>query len=169
MDAEQLRIREYLQAQGAKQSPPAVVERVKAAMEELRAAAAAVPASRFEERPAPDQWSANEVMAHVLWSGAAFGGAILRVLAGQPAGEMIREALPAEVKRHNAEEWADALAREREPLFRRVREANPEAHLDERIGHGFFGTLNWRETLLFLRLHDLDHAGQLKKIAEALA
>ena len=32
-----------------------------------------------------------------------------------------------------------------------------------------FGALNWRETLLFLRLHDLDHAGQLKNIAARLA
>ena len=31
-----------------------------------------------------------------------------------------------------------------------------------------FGPLNWRETLLFLRLHDLDHAGQLRKIAAVL-
>ena len=31
-----------------------------------------------------------------------------------------------------------------------------------------FGGLNWRETILFLRLHDLDHAGQLRKIAAAL-
>ena len=29
--------------------------------------------------------------------------------------------------------------------------------------------LNWRETLLFMRLHDLDHAGQLDKIAATLA
>lgn len=32
-----------------------------------------------------------------------------------------------------------------------------------------FGPLTWRETLLFTRLHDLDHAGQLQKIAAALA
>ena len=31
-----------------------------------------------------------------------------------------------------------------------------------------FGPLNWRETLLFMRLHDLDHAGQLETIAAAL-
>ena len=31
-----------------------------------------------------------------------------------------------------------------------------------------FGPLTWREALLFLRLHDLDHAGQLRKIATAL-
>ena len=38
-----------------------------------------------------------------------------------------------------------------------------------RIEHPMFGPLTWRETLLFTRLHDLDHAGQLQKIATALA
>ena len=59
MNDEERRILEYLKAQGAKQSPAAVVERVRAAMDELRAAAAAVPAARFAERPAPGEWSAN--------------------------------------------------------------------------------------------------------------
>ncbi|HLF48451.1 MAG TPA: hypothetical protein VJA45_03685, partial [Methylomirabilota bacterium] len=66
MNDEERRILEYLRAQGAKQSPAAVVERVRAAMEEVRAAAGEVPAARFAERPARDEWSANEVMAHVL-------------------------------------------------------------------------------------------------------
>ena len=41
--------------------------------------------------------------------------------------------------------------------------------LGETVEHPMFGPLNWRETLLFMRLHDLDHAGQLGKIAAALA
>jgi hypothetical protein len=32
-----------------------------------------------------------------------------------------------------------------------------------------FGPLNWREALLFMRLHDLDHAGQLQKNTAAFA
>ena len=35
--------------------------------------------------------------------------------------------------------------------------------------HPFFGPLNWREWLLFLRVHDLDHARQVASINEALA
>jgi len=53
-------------------------------------------------------------------------------------------------------------------LFARVLRAAPDAALDRRIEHGMFGPLTWREALLFLRLHDLDHAGQLQKIAAAL-
>ena len=55
----------------------------------------------------------------------------------------------------------------REQLFDRALRADPTARLEQSISHGFFGLLNWRETLLFTRLHDLDHAGQLGKIAAA--
>jgi hypothetical protein len=48
-----------------------------------------------------------------------------------------------------------------------VRRADPTARLAATIPHPFFGGLNWRETLLFMRLHDLDHAGQLAKVAGA--
>jgi len=169
MNDEERRILEYLQAQGAKQSPAAVVERVRAAMEDVRAAAGEVPAARFAERPAPDEWSANEVMAHVLSAGTYFGAAIVRVLDGAPAGPGIREALPADIPARTAEEWWGRLRSDREALFDRVRAADPGARLDATIEHPFFGPLNWRETLLFMRLHDLDHAGQLRRIAAAVA
>jgi len=58
--------------------------------------------------------------------------------------------------------------RDREALFERVLRADPLAYLKTPIEHGMFGTLNWRETLLFMRLHDLDHARQLQKIAAVL-
>ena len=54
-------------------------------------------------------------------------------------------------------------------LFTRVLGADPDEHPDRVIAHPMFGALNWREALLFLRLHDLDHAGQLRKIAERLS
>ncbi|MBI3629639.1 MAG: DUF2236 domain-containing protein [Candidatus Rokubacteria bacterium] len=65
--------------------------------------------------------------------------------------------------------WSEALARDRAALFARVLAADPAGRLERTIEHGMFGPLNWRETLLFLRLHDLDHADQLRKIAAALA
>jgi hypothetical protein len=61
------------------------------------------------------------------------------------------------------------LEREREALFARALRADPQASLGETIEHRMFGPLNWRETLLFMRLHDLDHVGQLQKITAALA
>jgi hypothetical protein len=169
MDEEQARIRGYLVAQGAKLSPAAIVEKVQQAMADLKAAAAAVPAARFGERPSPEEWSGNEVMAHVVAADGYFGGGIQRLLAGQPPplrpGGRGVEGAPL----LTAEAWYKALAQQRDALFTAVLAADPAAAPDQRIEHPMFGPLTWRETLLFTRLHDLDHAGQLQKIATAFA
>lgn len=169
MNEEQARIRSYLVAQGAKLTPAAIVEKVQAAMADLRAAAGAVPPARFGERPAPEEWSGNEVMAHVVAADGYFGGGIQRLLAGQPpparpTGQGVEGA-----PQRPAEAWYRTLSEQREALFARVLAADPGAAPDQRIEHPMFGPLTWREALLFTRLHDLDHAGQLQKIAAALA
>src|SRR5947209_3431523 len=161
MTDEQKRIRGYLEAQGAKLSPAAIVEKVREAMGRLRAAAVAVPPARFAEAPATGEWSANEVMAHVVDAGRHFGEGILHALDGLPPGERRHAAERPAAPRHTAVEGLEAL-------FGRALRADPMARLEQSISHGFFGMLNWRETLLFIRVHDLDHAGQLEKIAATL-
>ena len=161
------RIRGYLQAQGAKLTPEQIIGKVQEAMGQLRAAATAVPTARFTDPPAPGEWSANEVMAHVVEAGRHFGGAIVRVLDGQPPGRP-RDAAARDTSPRPLSEWWTLLERDRDTLFARVRSAHPMSRLEATIPHPFFGALNWRETLLFMRLHDLDHAGQLQKVAAAL-
>lgn len=162
------RIRGYLTVQGAKLTPAALVERVRLAMEELRAAAATVPPPRFDDRPAPDEWSAGEVMAHVVVSGERFSERIGEAIDGVPQGPAVTETAAAGAPARSLDEWWSLLTRDREALFALALTADPERNLEQVIEHPFFGRLNWRETLLFLRLHDLDHAGQLAKIAAAL-
>ena len=166
MTDELKRIRGYLEAQGAKLPPAAIVEKVREAMGRLRTAAEAVPPARFAEAPTPGEWSANEVMAQSTPPPLRRG--IVRALDGQPPGERRdadeRPAAPS----HPATEWLAMLDRDREALFERALRADPGARLEQSISHGFFGLLNWRETLLFIRVHDLDHAGQLEKIGAAL-
>jgi len=164
---ESLRIRGYLTAQGAKLSPDQLIGKVQEAMGQLRAAAFAVPAARFNEPPAPGEWSANEVMAHVVEAGQHFGNAIVRILDGQAPGTP-RDVAARDTAPRPLDEWWAMLERDRSSLFERVRNAHPMARLEATIPHPFFGALNWRETLLFMRLHDLDHAGQLTKVAGAL-
>jgi hypothetical protein len=108
-------------------------------------------------------------MAHVVDAGRRFGGAIVQALDGQaPARPMTGPPDPG-TERRPAEEWWQRLTADREALFARVLAADPGRHLEAAIEHPFFGPLTWRETLLFVRLHDLDHAGQLRKIAAAFA
>ena len=167
MTDEQRRIREYLRAQGAKLTPDDIIEKVRLAMADLDRAALAVPAHRFDERPAPEEWSGNEVMAHVVDSGRHFGDQVIAILEGRPRSATGREQPAAE--RHTASEWTTILQRDREVLFERALRADPRAHLDAMVEHRMFGPLNWCEILLFTRLHDLDHAGQLQKIVVAFA
>jgi uncharacterized damage-inducible protein DinB len=164
---ESLRIRSYLTAQGAKLSPEQIIGKVQDAMAQLHAAAAAVPTARFTDAPGPGEWSANEVMAHVVEAGRHFGDAIVRVLDGQPPGAP-RDAPAHDTTPRPLADWWALLERDRAALFERVRSAHPMARLEATIAHPFFGALTWRETLLFMRLHDLDHAGQLHKVAAAL-
>jgi uncharacterized damage-inducible protein DinB len=167
VNEEQQRIRGYLQAQGARQTPAEIIAKVEAAMADLAKAARAVPAARFAERPEPEEWSANEVLSHVVTADRYFGGGIVAVLEGRstPARGGGRGIEDAPLR--TADEWLEILRKQRSTLFDRVRAADPAARLDVTIDHPFFGPLNWRETLLFTRLHDLDHAGQLGKIAVA--
>jgi hypothetical protein len=163
---EMLRVRGYLTAQGAKLSPEQIVGKVHEAMAKLREAAGAVPAARFADPPAPGEWSANEVMAHVVEAGRHLGDAIVRILDGQAPGEP-RDVAARDTTPRPLDQWLALLERDRAALFERVRRADPTARLAATIPHPFFGGLNWRETLLFMRLHDLDHAGQLAKVAGA--
>jgi len=167
MTDEQQRIRGYLQAQGAKQTPGEIITKVQAAMADLAKASRAVPAARFAERPEPEEWSANEVLAHVVAADTYFGGGIVAILAGRPTPERGEGRGIENAPNRAADAWLDILQKQRGMLFDRVRATDPNSHLDVLIEHPFFGPLNWRETLLFTRLHDLDHAGQLGKIAAA--
>ena len=85
MNDEARRIQSYLQSQAAKLEPAAIVDKVRAAMADLHAAARAVPAARWTERPAPGEWSGNEVLAHVVSAGRYFGGGIVAILDGGAA------------------------------------------------------------------------------------
>jgi hypothetical protein len=169
MTDEQRRIRGYLQAQGAKLSPVEVIDRVRLAMGQVGESVTAVPAARFNDRPAADEWSANEVMAHVVTAGARFADRITGVLDGRAPGGAVADVIEHGAPEHTAEEWCSIFVAAREALFARVGRADPAEHPEAVIEHPFFGLLSWREALLFLRIHDLDHAGQLQKIAAALA
>ncbi len=169
MDPDRQRIRDYLQVQAAKLSVQNLVDKVRTDQAQVRAAVESVPAARFHDRPAAEEWSANEVMAHVVEGGGHFGATIRAVLDGTGLPERADDSIRPEPPRRTAAEWWDQLERDRAALFERVERATGDEHLDVTWQHPFFGELNWREWLLFLRIHDLDHSRQLQAIAAASA
>src|SRR5262245_8463491 len=168
-DEERDRVLGYLRAQGAKLALPELVGKVRQAMAELGTALAEIPKGRLHERPEPGEWSADEVMAHVIASGRYFGAWIEATIDGGPDVAPPSGSEAEGAPRRSPQEWMEELERDREALFARVLAADPRGRLEARIPHPWFGALTWRETVLFLRLHDLDHAGQLRKTAGALA
>lgn len=168
-EQERQRIRGYLQAQAAKLSVSDLAGRVRADQDRLLALAAAIPPGRFDESPGGVEWSANDVLAHVVEYGGAVGEGIRAVLDGQtpPAAPPIDQPAQDRSSRPPAE-WRERLLAGREPLLARVVQASGDERLNVAWAHPTFGDLNWREWLLFLRIHDVDHAGQLEKIVTAL-
>src|SRR2546423_15525439 len=114
---EEERIRGYLRAQGAKQTPAEIVAKVAAAMADLAKAARAVPAARFAERPEPEEWSANEVLAHVVAADTYFGGGIVAILEGWAAPPRGGGPGFQNAPLRTVDAWLEILSRQREPAF----------------------------------------------------
>ena len=165
--SEAQRIRGYLVAQAAKLTLPELVDKLRRDALPLRAAAGRIPAGRFDERPAEGEWSAAEVFTHVLEMTEHGDAAINAIIAGgQPM--RVRDAISGNVDEGlaGAEDYWRAFDALREPFYARVLRARGDEHLDVTISHPTFGPLNWREWLLFMRVHDLDHMRQIEAIAD---
>lgn len=167
MNEEFARIRGYLQSQAAKMTLAQLIDKVRTDLAQLDAAIAAFPAARWQDRPAEGEWSANEVAAHLADSSRGVARSIVSVVR-----EGARPGAGEDVMRHTDEgrsprDWWETIRSDREQLFADLATATGGEHLDVGWGHPMFGDLNWREWLLFMRIHDLDHARQIQSIAEA--
>lgn len=165
------RIRSYVLAQANKLTIPDLVAKVRADTAPLRDAAAAIPAARFFERPQAEDWSAAEVFTHILEMNEAGAAAIASVLETGALPGTVQDVMSGHSREglRTADDYWQAYQRGREPLLDRVVQADGDEHLDAKITHPTFGPFSWREWLLFMRVHDLDHMRQLQAIAAAFA
>jgi hypothetical protein len=163
------RIRSYLQSQAAKLGVPDLIEKVRVDSQQLLAAARSAEAVDNLERPSPEDWCVNEVLNHVRTSCVGINAGIIAAAlhGGRPAP--IADQIVAANESREPVEWFNLIHKEREATFAQLAGVTGEEHLGVKWEHPFFGELNWREWLLFLRLHDLDHARQVQGIVETLA
>jgi hypothetical protein len=163
------RIRGYLVAQANKLSLPELVEKVRRDVQPLREVAASVPAERFRVRPGPEDWSAAEVFTHILTMNEHGASAIEGILDTGALPPRIDDTLRHEERPDllSAEDYWQAFQARRERLLERVSGASGDEHLDIKITHPLFGPLSWREWLLFMRVHDLDHTRQIQAAGAA--
>jgi hypothetical protein len=161
-----LRVRSYLLTQANKLGIPELVGKVREDTAPLRAIGAAVPAARFGERPAPEEWSAAEVYTHIVQMNESGSRAIEGILDHGTAPAPISDTISGETRAGltTAEDYWRVYEARRERLLGRVMRASGDEHLDVKITHRQFGPLSWREWLLFMRVHDLDHMRQLQSI-----
>lgn len=162
------RVRGYLASQAMKRTPAQLVETLREAHGQFLAAATSVPDTLFRVAPGDEEWSAADVMGHMLIIAAiderAIPGVIERGEQPPDIVDLISPA-PADLTR---EQMLAELERLRERLIASVLKADPSAHLDILWGHNEFGQMNWREWLLFARVHTLDHTRQMQSIAHTL-
>jgi uncharacterized damage-inducible protein DinB len=168
-EEEVARVRSYLVSQAMSRTPEQLVEALRKAHQQLLMAVTAVPDAVFRTVPREGEWSAADVLAHVRRIAAFEERSIRGVIerGEQPAHVAdVLEHAPANAEREDLLAEIEAL---RERLIAVVLQADSQAHLDIVWGHSEFGTMNWREWLLFARVHTLDHARQMQVIAAVLA
>ena len=168
---EDLRVRNYLIAQANKLSIPELVEKVRKDTAPLQAVGAAVPKDHFTERPSADDWSAAEVYTHILDMNERGARAIEGILDHGTLPPPISDTMTGGTRANltNAEQYWQTYSARREALLERALRASGDKHLDIKITHSQFGALSWREWLLFMRVHDLDHMRQLQTLTAHFA
>jgi hypothetical protein len=158
----------------------------------LRAAVDAVPEARRGERPAPDRWSASEILEHLGLVERRFAAIIaLRISEARATGlgpeRNLREPLPPTLRamltdranRRNAPDavqpsgsvdhkaaWVE-LERIRGELRAVVEAADGLALSTVMHNHPMFGTLNVYQLLDFIAGHEMRHARQITGISES--
>src|SRR5579884_1103269 len=148
------RVRSYLTTQAAKWAPAEIVERVRASQAAVIEAAGHVPAERFNEAPRAGEWSAAEVLYHVVAVVGDSSRAIVSTLRTGVPSRVRPDRIDRLERAVSLDEARRLIEAEREELYRVVLAADPEARLDVTVfTHPEFGAFNWREALLFVRVH----------------
>lgn len=167
--SEQERIRSYIVSQANKLSLPQLVEKVRNDTEPLKDAASIVPVARFNERPSEGEWSAAEVWTHILEMNEHGASAIPAIIARGEIPARANDVISGETRAglKAGPDYYAAYLQRRQALLDVVTHAAGDEHLDVKMHHSMFGDFSWREWLLFMRVHDLDHLRQLQSVAAA--
>jgi DinB superfamily len=164
------RVRGYLAAQAAKRNPAQILEALQEARTQFNEIVNSIADTDFYSYPLENEWNAAEVLEHVRLIALRDVETICPVLdEGKfSAGKDLTEVTHPKPGNAAKQTLLKAIEDLRERLVASVVKAEPEAHLDITWSHPEFGAMNWREWLLFARVHTLDHVRQLQKIATAL-
>jgi len=184
-DQARARAREYFATNGTHAPAAEIHERVAAAFTALDAALTGVSAAQAARRPIPGEWSAQEIVDHLLETHRPGVDELRCVLAGQrPPGEPIPAALQSKAPLLRPWSWLldemrrvhalivdllaavppDAPTEARAPIVMVVNVPGPDGAV--RALH-WVEDLDWKAYAIVWRLHAIDHLKQLKKVLAA--
>jgi hypothetical protein len=170
-----------------------LVDFADAARAALLDVASTVPADRFTDRPAPERWSASELLEHLVRvetgcarviakraAGAREAGmgpegtdrSRLGTLDGRGVTDRSRKLRAPEIVAPGGglsrEAALDALATSRAEFKRAVADADGLALSEVRHTHVVLGEIDLYQWILFVAQHEKRHTQQLEEIAEQL-
>jgi len=159
-------------------TPAVVAEQITAAFDSLAAVLAEVPAGRAAARPSPGEWSALEVLDHLVETFRPGVDELRCLLAGErPPGEPIPAALRSKAPTLRPWPWLlDELERGKRDVLGLVAGVAPDFATSARapivmvVNVPGGAPLHWIEelewkayTIVSWRLHTIDHLKQIKK------
>ncbi|HEY6409260.1 MAG TPA: DinB family protein [Ktedonobacteraceae bacterium] len=168
-EEEVARVRSYLASQAMRRTSVQLVEALREAHQQFLTALADVPETAFRTIPGAGEWSAADVLAHVRTIAAFDERSICGVIERGEQPPNVDDALEQAPTNATRKQMLADIEALHERLIAVVIQADPHAHLDIVWGHSEFGNMNWREWLLFARVHTLDHTRQMQAISAVLA
>jgi hypothetical protein len=187
MRPEQLRALDYLRRHGTEAPRVAVRQRLVSAFEGLDALLASLAEQRVRQRPSPASWSVQEVVDHLIESHRPAVGQLADLVAGrEPAGGAIPAGLQSaapldrswrelvgELKGVHAaflaafDRASDATPTEaRAPVVMVVKCARQDGTLEP---VHWIESFDWKAYALLIRVHALEHRGQIERALAAAA
>lgn len=163
------RVRSYLASQSMRRTIAQLVETLQQAHQQFLVAVDAVPEALIRTAPLAGEWSTLDILLHVRTIAAMELSALTSVLVHGVKPPDIRDVLTPASSEMTRESLLADLAAFRAQQIALVASAAEDAHLDITWSHPEFGSMHWREWLLFARVHLLDHTRQVQAIATALA
>ena len=156
------RVRSYLLSQGETYTFAEIWVRFAKARLELIDSVSEVDQGQADFRPDVDEWSISEVLNHVVASSGRVSGIVEALANGASPSPGIIDP-PREKTALSIEELRERLTLDSLRWSALVERLPPAPSTVLTAPHPFFGELHARAWLLFQRVHDIDHAGQVEK------
>jgi uncharacterized damage-inducible protein DinB len=165
MTSDSDRVRSYLISQTERYDWFQLWPRVVRARLDLLEALEGVTEEQARWRPEPDAWSIHECAAHLLRSSENARALIEGLVRGE--AKRINADPPLESDDASLAELRDALFEDSARFAAIVTSLPAEVDLVTTADHNRFGPLTGSQWFLFQRIHDTDHANQIRAVREA--